>query len=66
MIGPEVGVGEAAGKDLVANVHRTEPGRRLEGTEAKLSFAEVEGAERIDHHSVADRLAGQDVPVWME
>ena len=61
-IGPEVGIGQAAGEDLSTQLELAEAGRDLEGPQSEVARSEVEWAERVDQGPVAERLAGQDVP----
>src|SRR5262249_52181543 len=46
-VGPEVGIGQAGGEDLVAEAHLAVPDVGLKGTQAKLPRTEVEARERV-------------------
>src|SRR5579864_6606020 len=61
VVGPEVGIGEAAREDLLAHVEFAVAGLDLECPCAEAALAEVEGVQRFDEAEPFALLSGQDI-----
>src|SRR5262249_48382275 len=60
-VGPLVGVGQAGGKDVVADVQVLVADERLPGPEAARAVLELDGVLRLDDADAAAGLAGDQV-----